>query len=126
MGNVFYVGVGGALGAILRFGVTTAAARLADGPFPWGTMSVNWLGSFVAGILAAWLESAMVPQGARLFWIVGVLGGFTTFSAFSIENFQLLRAGQFGLFLLNTVLSVGAGVALAGAGYSLGRTLLSR
>lgn len=126
MGNLICVGAGGAIGALLRFGMAGWVNRLAAGPFPWGTLSVNAVGSLLIGFLAGWFESAAVPQEARLFLTVGVLGGFTTFSAFSLENFQLLRSGQPGLFALNSVVSVGFGVGLAAAGYGLGRLIFNR
>ena len=129
MANAVWVGVGGALGALLRFGMTGCVNRLAAGPFPWGTLSVNLIGSFCVGLVVGFLESTASAASAetlRLFLVVGVLGGFTTFSAFSAENLGLLRNGHYGFLALNVTVSVVLGVALTFAGYALSRHLLGR
>lgn len=86
------VAAGGALGSVARYGVGTFARALAPG-WPWGTLAVNLLGSFAIGLLFAWFASRPASEAVRLGLITGVLGGFTTFSAFSIETLELLRSG---------------------------------
>lgn len=97
---------GGALGAGLRYGVGLAAARL-GGAFPWGTFIVNLAGSFAAGMLLAFLIARGPAADAwRLFLGVGLLGGFTTFSAFSAETASMLQRGQLSLAALYVSASV--------------------
>jgi len=107
------VGIGGALGSIARHGVnhyvieTFPFAR-----FPYATMFVNITGSCIYGILAGLLAAGVLPM--RGIWreliFVGVLGGFTTFSTFSFDTFNLLRAGQTGQAVLNVAIQLAAGI----------------
>lgn len=116
-----WVALGGALGSVLRWGLSGAVQRWSGGTFPWGTFVVNAVGSLAIGVLAALaLERALVPPAARLFLIVGVLGGFTTFSAFSYETVALLRDGQWLTAGAYAGGSVVAGVAAALGGFALG------
>lgn len=85
------VALGGALGSVARYAVGVGARALAPG-WPWGTLVVNVLGSFAIGLLFAWFMERPAPEWVRLGLITGVLGGFTTFSAFSIETLELLRS----------------------------------
>ena len=96
--------LGAGIGGALRHGTNMAAARLIGSGFPWGTLAVNILGSFVMGVLAGYLAfkaGTEWTQHARLFLATGVLGGFTTFSAFSLdvalmmERQQLVAAGTY-------------------------------
>jgi CrcB protein len=108
------VAAGGALGSWLRFGVGRAWVQ-AVGPtrasaFPWATLSVNVLGSLAMGMLAGWLARSGGSETTRLLLAVGVLGGFTTFSAFSLEVVSLIERGDLGLALLYLFLSLSAGL----------------
>ncbi|HKH32993.1 MAG TPA: fluoride efflux transporter CrcB, partial [Beijerinckiaceae bacterium] len=88
MNAYFIVFLGAGVGGALRHGVNLACARLCGLAFPWGTLAVNIVGSFAMGLIAAWLAFKVeVPwsQHARLFLTTGILGGFTTFSAFSLD-----------------------------------------
>lgn len=88
--------VGGGLGAALRHGVNLAAARAFGTAFPWGTFIINVTGSLVMGLIAGWLAfraGAAWSQHARLFVMTGVLGGYTTFSAFSLDAALLWERG---------------------------------
>ena len=97
MPNLLIVMLGGALGAGARHLVGSfTLARFGPG-FPWGTLSVNLAGGLLMGLLAGWLVRAGGSEATRLFFAVGVLGGFTTFSAFSLETFLMLERGQFGV-----------------------------
>ncbi len=107
---------GGALGSIARYGVGLAAARAWGQGFPWGTVLINIAGSFVIGHFASLSVRASLSDAARAFVMVGLCGGFTTFSAFSLQTIELLRAGYAGRALLN----VGASVLLCLAATALG------
>lgn len=92
--NVLLVAAGGAIGAAARYLVGLwLAARL--GPdFPWGTFFVNVTGSFLIGVVLILVEGGSLPAGARLFFAVGVMGGYTTFSSYSYETLGLLTDGE--------------------------------
>ncbi len=113
----FYIGIGGAAGAVLRYLVSGWVYRFSTGFFPWGTLAINLLGSFIIGLLWGFFEVSIVSQNLRLFLFMGILGSFTTFSTFSLESFSLLRDGEYGLLLLNVILSVVLGISLVFAGY---------
>jgi CrcB protein len=98
MGAWVAVGVGGALGSMARFWLTGAMAALTGPRFPWGTLLINVLGSFVIGLVAGFTLTpdrvAMHPD-IRIFLMTGICGGFTTFSAFSLQTLELLQGGEF-------------------------------
>ena len=115
-----WIALGGALGAVARSLVTGAFFKWLPAAFPWGTLAVNVLGSFAIGILFAWLSGALwLHTMARPFLVVGFLGAFTTFSAFSIETLTLLDDGRAGLALLYSLSSVVACVGAAWLGTRL-------
>lgn len=108
MNAVLLVALGGAVGSVARYGMGLAAVRLFGAAFPWGTLIVNVLGSLAIGVLAARTAEA---DSARLLLGVGLLGGFTTFSAFSLETVRLMQhqPTQAGLYVIASLaLSVGA------------------
>ena len=96
MNHFLLVAAGGAIGAALRHGVGLLSLRHLPSTWPWATFTVNILGGFAMGMLVGWL--ALKAEGAgqdlRLFLATGLLGGFTTFSAFSLEMANFLRAGE--------------------------------
>lgn len=93
----FWVGLGGAIGAMLRYGAGLAALRLWGANFPWGTLAVNISGSLLIGLITGYLLSLgnELQETVRLFVIVGILGGFTTFSAFALDSIILLQKGEY-------------------------------
>ncbi|MFN3447159.1 MAG: fluoride efflux transporter CrcB [Roseococcus sp.] len=114
--NFAWVALGGALGSMGRYGVSLLALWLFGTAYPWGTLAVNVLGSLAIGVLAA----QGVEGPARLFLVTGVLGGFTTFSAFSLEAALLWeRAPWMGA--LYVAASLGLGLAGFALGWWLGR-----
>jgi fluoride exporter len=117
--------VGGGLGSALRFGLSLAVdARLGPRfPFPWGTLAVNLSGCFAIGVLATLADTRVISPSARLFLVTGLLGGFTTFSAFGMETFQLLQDGRAAAAAANAAASVTAGVLAVAAGAWLTRAL---
>lgn len=119
------IAVGGAIGAALRYLSVVLVTRFAGTWFPWGTMAVNVLGSFVMGVCAVMLLLRDGPgsQAAAPFLMTGVLGGFTTFSAFSLETFELLEEERFLSALAYTAGSVVLAVAALAAGMWFARGL---
>ncbi len=112
--------LGAGLGGLLRHGVNLAALRFLGPSFPWGTLAVNVAGSLLMGLLAAALAR---HAEARLFLMTGVLGGFTTFSAFSLDAVALWERGEAGLALLYVSASVLLSVGALVGGLALGRAL---
>jgi CrcB protein len=118
------VALGGALGSMARFWLTAAMTVLTGPRFPWGTLLINVLGSFVIGFVAAITLTpgriAMHPD-LRIFLMTGVCGGFTTFSAFSLQTLELIQAGDLGLAFGYAVGSVLLCVIGTYGGWVLGR-----
>ena len=103
-----YVALGGALGAVARYGISGWVYDRMGETFPWGTVVVNVLGCLALGAVVRWLHVSAVPPEIRPFLTIGLLGAFTTFSTFSYETVALLQEGQW----LRAGLYVGASVAL--------------
>ena len=119
-----YVALGGAIGSALRFGVGLAVLRLAAPGFPLAILTVNVIGSFLMGMVVVWA----VQRGLTAwqpFLMTGILGGFTTFSAFSLEAFTLLERGQTGAAALYVALSVAGSIGALAAGVMLARGVLA-
>lgn len=114
------IALGGGVGALLRHGLGGAVQRAAGAGFPWGTLVVNLLGCLAIGALAG-LDGRGVtlPHGVRLALMVGLLGGFTTFSSLGLEAFRLLQVGEFSRALLYVGVSNTAGLAAVALGYRL-------
>jgi fluoride exporter len=122
-----WVALGGAIGSVLRWATVALAAEFFGIGFPWGTLIVNLAGSFIIGIVAG-LAMAGVPSvtpTVRLFVATGVLGGFTTFSAFSLDAVNLSRDGGGSLALTYVTSSVVLGIAAAYAGLVVVRAIRS-
>lgn len=119
------VGCGGAIGAMLRYSISLQFP-LVIGQFPWATWWANILGCTLAGLFLAASEKFALLQGdGRLFLLVGVLGGFTTFSSFGLESFNLLRYGHIQLALLYSLSSMVLGFSMLAVFYYLFRQLLA-
>lgn len=117
--------IGGGLGAALRHGVNLVSARLLGTGFNYATIIENVSGSFVMGLLVAYFAfKGGVPQHWRLFLTTGVLGGYTTFSAFSLDTILLYERGELGLAALYVVVSVALSVGGLLAALVLMRHLL--
>jgi CrcB protein len=112
------VALGGAVGAVLRYASVALAMRMFGSGFPVGTVFVNIVGSFLMGLAAVWVLSR--PGMAPLV-MAGVLGGFTTFSAFSLDALRLIEAGRAGAALLYVTGSVGLCLIAVFAGIMIGR-----
>ena len=115
-----WIALGGALGSVARASISVAMVRITGPYFPWGTILINVVGSFVIGFFATLTGPAgrlPVPADARAFVMVGVCGGFTTFSSFSLQTLELARAGRPGQALANIGLSVLLCLAGVAAGH---------
>ena len=118
--QILLVGAGGFLGSVLRYGMYGLVSRLPLAAFPYGTLAANLLGCLAIGLLAGLAESRnLIGPDMRLFLFVGLLGGFTTYSAFGYEIFALLRDGEHlrsAAFVLAHLL---VGVGAVWLGYAL-------
>lgn len=128
MQTYFLVFLGAGIGGALRHGVNLGAARLFGAGFPWHTLTVNILGGFAMGVLAGWLAlkaGAEWTQPLRLFVATGILGGFTTFSAFSLDAVLLWERGAAGAAIAYVLASVALSVGGLVAGLFVMRVLTS-
>ena len=123
MSGVLAVGLGGALGAVGRYGISLLPLKSA---FPWLTLLTNVLGALVIGFVVGVTAEGTASPNTVLFWKTGVCGGFTTFSTFSLETLRLFEGGQTTSGLLYAGASVVLCVAGVYAGELLGRALLRR
>jgi CrcB protein len=119
------VGSGGFIGSGLRYITATSVQRyFPHVAFPFGTVTVNVIGCFLIGYIANALQArGIIDPAVQLFLIVGILGGFTTFSAFSYENVLLAQDAHAGMALLNAVISVVAGFGAAWLGLQVGKVI---
>lgn len=123
--NWLLVACGGAIGASLRYGVGLFITSSNAG-FPWATWIINIVGCLFAGIFFAMsMKYPILQNEARLFLMVGILGGFTTFSSFGLETFQLLRHDQIMLAGLYVISSLIIGILVLGVGYYITYWLIS-
>ncbi len=122
--KLLWLSLAGALGTLLRFGLAGLVHRLTGPNFPWGTLVVNVVGCFVAGVLWVLFETRWpVPAQARLLVLIGFMGAFTTFSAYILETGALLRDAQWLRAIANVTLENGLGFAALIAGAVLGRVI---
>lgn len=119
--NLAAVALGGAVGALARYGLTTAVYRWLGTGFPYGTLCVNVLGSLLLGMVFAAAERTALGEPVRLALGVGLLGAFTTFSTFSMDTLVLLQQGQVMRAGLYVLVSVAVCLVAAGAGMMLVR-----
>jgi fluoride exporter len=122
MQSILLVMTGGALGAGARFALGSAIAAHWGNMFPWATLGVNTIGCLAMGLLAAWLVRHDGYETARLLLGVGLLGGFTTFSAFSLDWWQLVERGATGAAMLYVAATLASTLLAFVAGMALGRT----
>ena len=115
------VAIGGAIGSMGRYWATQALNRNPPHWFPLGTLSVNIIGSLLIGLLWAYLQQRSQNEVLRLFLAVGMLGGLTTFSTFSLETIHMLSSGEIGRALVNVGLNVVICLIAVALGLALGR-----
>ena len=121
-----WVAIGGAIGSVARFWLTEAGARWWGAEFPWGTVIANVTGSFLIGLIAALPvmgpRDLLGPMG-RQFLMVGIMGGYTTFSSFSLQTLTMVQNGHLAKAALNIGGSVVLCLIAVAAGYALGAML---
>lgn len=117
--NILFIGLGGGIGSICRYVMALAIGRWIDASFPWGTFVINVLGSLLIGLFLGMFDKSIFNDTSKLLLITGFCGGFTTFSAFSSENVNLLLAGQWLTALAYSLLSILLGIAAVWLGYKL-------
>jgi fluoride exporter len=124
--GVVLVAIGGAAGSVLRYLTNGLAVRWLGLDFPYGTLIVNIVGSLLIGLVQALAEkSTVLPEPARLFLSVGVMGGFTTYSAFSYETVRLAELDAFGRAVLNVVVTTLVCLGVCVLGLAAGRYVVS-
>ena len=122
MDKLFGVAIGGAAGALARYGTVLLFQRVAGSVFPWGVVVANVLGSFLFGALWAYAEDQdWIPEGMRLLVFTGFLGSYTTFSTFAFDEAMLLRGGSWGMFMANLLISNAAALAAVFVGFRVGK-----
>jgi CrcB protein len=122
MGVALAVAVGGAFGAVSRYGVDALVERRSESLFPWSTFVINLSGCFaVRFLIAAIVDRQRAPQWLRVGLVVGFCGGYTTFSTFAQETLDLVEARDVGLAVASVVASVVLGVLAVFVGMKLGR-----
>ncbi|MFA5362377.1 MAG: fluoride efflux transporter CrcB [Candidatus Omnitrophota bacterium] len=123
--RLFIIALGGAIGTLLRYIAGGLDYRFSNGIFPISTLVVNVTGSFGIGFLWGIVDRFAVPPNLRLFVFIGILGGYTTFSTFSLESFNLLRDGEYKIALLNILLSNVLSVGSVFLGFFASRMLIN-
>jgi fluoride exporter len=122
--RVLLVALGGALGSVARYGLSGFVHRYAPPSFPYGTFVVNVAGCLAFGLIAGLVEArSVISPAARTFLLIGVLGGFTTFSSYAFETFALLRDVEIGRALVNAAGQVVVGLLVLWLGYVLARAI---
>jgi len=122
MSKTISIGIAGLIGTLLRYWLSTFVARQSGETFPWGTLVVNIIGCLIAGgVFHLTEERALFSPAVRTVILIGLLGGFTTFSSYGLQTFALLKDSAFGLAILNLVLSNVLGVLMVWAGYCLAK-----
>lgn len=124
MQKVLWIGLGGGLGTILRYVVSSMDHRFFLGTFPAGTLMVNITGSLVIGFLWGFCEKVDLASGVQLFVFIGLLGGYTTFSSFALENLNLLREGELRIAAVNIVATNFLGLVAVFLGFYAARFIL--
>lgn len=115
---IFSVGLGGALGSILRFYAVDYIHKLGTNSFPFGILFVNMLGSFIIGMLYAYFSTHEIPTVYKAFLTAGFLGGLTTFSTFALDSFLLFNS-SLNLAILNIILNLFGSIFLVMVGFKL-------
>lgn len=123
--DVAVIGAGGCIGSVLRYLVSVFVQRATSAPdFPAGTLTVNLIGCFLIGFLMSLArDRGLLTSQVRLFLMVGILGGFTTFSSFAYESAELFSGGGYWRCAINVCASVAGGLAAVWAGQAVSRII---
>jgi CrcB protein len=122
--RVLYIAIGGAIGALLRYFVSGIAYKFMGTTFPYGTLSVNLIGSFLIGFFFEALKESLVSPDIRMMIFIGIFGAFTTFSSFSLETVNLIRDGEILFAVWNILLNNILGIGLAFLGIMLAKIFI--
>lgn len=125
MTKLLMIAFGGAVGSVLRYLVSGLDYRFSGGVFPVSTFVVNATGSLIIGSLWAIFERFAVSPNVRMFVFIGLLGGYTTFSTFTLETFNLMRDGEYKIALMNVLLSNVVCIGAVFVGFMLSRYILN-
>ena len=124
MTRLLFVAAGGAIGSALRYLVANAALTWLGPTFPWGTLAVNFAGSFLIGLVQSLaLDGLVLSEDTRLFLTTGVMGGLTTYSAFSYESVRLMESSAWGWAWFNIIVTTAVCLALCYLGLLTGRVV---
>jgi len=123
--RLLVIGLGGAIGTVFRYIVSGLDYKFSNGVFPFSTMVVNVSGSLIIGLLWGIVDRFALSPNMRMFIFIGILGGYTTFSTFSLETFNLMRDGEYHIALINIIVSVILSVGAVFLGYFISRLLLN-
>jgi CrcB protein len=122
MQQFFIVGIGSFLGGGLRYLISVFFNQKINPDFPYATLSVNLLGCLLIGVFYSLFEKSLIGNDWKLFLTTGLCGGFTTFSAFSMESVQLFKQGNLFAMLIYIIVSIVFGIALTYAGYLIAKS----
>jgi fluoride exporter len=123
MVKILFIAFGGAIGTALRYIVSSMDYKFSNGIFPVSTFIVNITGSLVIGFLWGLFERIDVSSSMRMFIFIGIIGGFTTFSSFSLESFNLFRDGEYKIALVNILATNLVGLVFVFVGFAAARLL---
>jgi fluoride exporter len=123
--KILLLAAGGAIGTVGRYAVSGMTHRYVEGAFPYGTLMVNILGSLIIGFLWGTWETANISSNMRTFIFIGILGGFTTFSSFSLETMNLFRDGEIRMAFFNILANNIIGIIMVFAGFFAARGLVN-
>jgi CrcB protein len=123
MNKLLWIAAGGLVGTLCRYMFSTWVDERSHSSFPYGTLAVNLVGCFVAGLLFPIFERAAIPAEMRLAVFTGFLGGFTTFSAYGLQTLVLVDGGMAAMAAMNVMISNVVGLAMVWLGSTVGRTL---
>lgn len=121
----FVIALGGAIGTLARYIMGGLDYRFSNGVFPVSTLVVNVTGSLAIGFLWGIVDRFNFSPNVRMFVFIGILGGYTTFSTFSLETFNLMRDGEYRIAVMNMALSVVFSIGAVFAGYIVSKTLMN-
>ncbi len=127
MHGLIMIALGGAIGSLLRYFIVELTLKLTGTVFPWGTIAVNLIGCFIIGIVWGIVDKFGINPNLKMFIFIGLLGSFTTFSTFALENFYFLKNGEISFLALNIAVSNIIGILLVFIGfYTTNLILLNR
>jgi len=125
MSRILFLLAGGALGSLSRYWVSGYVQKLFNSFFPWGTLTVNALGSLIIGLAWGLFEVRNIGPHTRMFLFIGFLGGFTTFSSYALESMNLIREGNLKLAIWNIFSNNTLALMMVFAGYFISKGIIN-